>query len=368
MSTPADNLPTMFAELIRVMTENQQARQQTPNVETPREPKAKEPETFDGKKEKLNEFLTSCHLVFRLQPSRFPNDEIKISYMISFLRGSPLLSIEPHFALPINQQPSYLTKFDEFIKFLKDRYGDPDEKGTARRHLANLTQSGSAAQFFAEFHKYTAILQYVDDSQLVETARSKLRSELKVEVARETSRSGEFATVDALAKFVIPLDNHLTAVLIENRQVPSNNTRSNVVNQRGVPPPQGQTQQPNYAPSGFRHFQGPQGSQPLSQTPSQSYQGTPRGGSISLEEKEARMRSGACRYCGEPGHFAKDCAKGQAAWAKKERLIQAQGGVKQENSANLQATIAENLPQYGSHNNAQETSQSIPGNARGPMN
>jgi hypothetical protein len=66
----------------------------TPAPSNPQEPKVKEAETFHGLKNTLNAFLTECELVFELQPTRFREDRIKISYMVSLLRDTPLLAIK----------------------------------------------------------------------------------------------------------------------------------------------------------------------------------------------------------------------------------------------------------------------------------
>jgi hypothetical protein len=48
-----------------------------------KEPKVKDPETFQGLRDTLNAFLTECELIFELQPSRFVDDRTKVSFMIS---------------------------------------------------------------------------------------------------------------------------------------------------------------------------------------------------------------------------------------------------------------------------------------------
>ena len=108
----------------------QQASFQLPRstVPTSKEPKIKDPDTFDGSTKSLNGFLTEYELVFELQPSRFGDDRTKINYMISSLRGTPLEAIRPYITSTI--KPSFLLNFDEFILRLKLNYGDPDETGT----------------------------------------------------------------------------------------------------------------------------------------------------------------------------------------------------------------------------------------------
>ena len=61
-----------------------------------RTPKPNNPQEFDGSSDKLNSFLTECTLVFELQPTIYANDSTKIHYMISYLRGMPMLAIRPY--------------------------------------------------------------------------------------------------------------------------------------------------------------------------------------------------------------------------------------------------------------------------------
>ena len=63
-----------------------------PAHSTTKEPKVKDPETFHGQRDTLNAFLTECELIFELQSSRFADDRTKVNYMISLLRGMPLLA------------------------------------------------------------------------------------------------------------------------------------------------------------------------------------------------------------------------------------------------------------------------------------
>src|SRR5690348_12715153 len=99
-------------------------RQSATPPPTIREPKVKDPETFHGVRNSLNAFLTECDLVFELQPSRFQDDRIKVSYMISFLRDTPLLAIRP--LLSEVPRPAILDNYQSFVDYLRTNYGDPD--------------------------------------------------------------------------------------------------------------------------------------------------------------------------------------------------------------------------------------------------
>ena len=202
-------LQTQLMSMMDMLTRTfaaQQASLQLPRSAAPisKEPKIKDPDTFDGSTKSLNGFLTECELVFELQPSRFGNDRTKINYMISLLRGTPLEAIRPYITSTI--KPSFLLNFDEFILRLKLNYGDPDETGTARRKLKSLRQTTSASAYFAEFQQYIAVLQWVDGDMIVDRAIDGLKPNLKDEIARTGSN---FVSLGDLMRFIIPLDNRL---------------------------------------------------------------------------------------------------------------------------------------------------------------
>jgi Domain of unknown function (DUF4939) len=62
----------------------------------PREPRVVDPEMFTGRVTELEMFLIQCDIVFRLNVSRFPNDEAKVLYTIRRLSEEAL-----KWALPI---------------------------------------------------------------------------------------------------------------------------------------------------------------------------------------------------------------------------------------------------------------------------
>lgn len=271
-------------------------RQSATPPPTIREPKVKDPETFHGVRNSLNAFLTECDLVFELQPSRFQDDRIKVSYMISFLRDTPLLAIRP--LLSEVPRPAILDDYAAFVEHLRTNYGDPDEKGTARRKLKALRQMGPASTYFAEFQQYVAILGWKDQDPIIDKAIEGLKPNLKDEVARQGFVP---KTLDELIMFIVPLDNRLYEREQERRKekdtresqakVPQpriQNSNSAMMDRRSGPPTRptelGPRQEPG-SQSSTRIFRGP----------------------ISDAERQRRRDNDLCLRCGRPGHRAADC-------------------------------------------------------------
>jgi hypothetical protein len=119
----------MMNLLTQSITANQQGLQPSANQAppVPREPKVKDPETFHGQRNTLDTFLTECDLVFELQPSRFHDDRTKVSYMISFLRDTPLLAIRP--LLSEVPRPKVLDSYQDSSSICEPTMGIPTKRG-----------------------------------------------------------------------------------------------------------------------------------------------------------------------------------------------------------------------------------------------
>lgn len=279
-----------------------------PSPPTTREPKVKDPETFHGQRNSLNAFLTECDLVFELQPSRFRDDRIKVSYMISFLRDTPLLAIRP--LLSEVPRPAILQSYPAFVEHLRTNYGDPDEKGTARRKLKGLKQLGPASAYFAEFQQYVAILGWKDQDPIIDKAIEGLKSNLKDEVARQGFLP---ETLDELITFIVPLDNRLYEREQERRKEKDVKEISTKVVQtrtgNSMTTTAFRTNRPsNWTTSSGRPSNGPaQDPRQTSVGPTQNPTRTFRG-PISDAERQRRRDHDLCLRCGQPGHRVADCA------------------------------------------------------------
>ena len=305
----------MLTQTIAAMGHQQASTPPTPaptTLATPsiKEPKIKDPDTFDGKRDALNGFLTECELVFALQPSRFADDLTKVNYMTSLLRGMPLQAIRPH--ILASPKPAFLLSIDEFIAYLKTNYGDPDEKGTARRKLKALRQTGSASAYFAEVQQYLAVLGWKDEDSNIDRAIEGLKPNLKDEIART---GNTFTTLTSLIKFIIPLDNRLHERQQERNWETKIDTRSDRTSITSITPKSTSTTYTSTTRSSAPARAEPprttvsSSMRPSSTIPSRAttpYESRQRG-PLSGNQRQYRVDNKLCLYCGSAGHTVNIC-------------------------------------------------------------
>src|SRR6202041_2919707 len=97
----------------------------------------------------LQVFLAQLALKFSANGSEFPNDQVKISYAGSYLRGTAFDWFAPqvHHSGQVN-----FTSYHEFVQALQDAFGDPDEVATAEREIQELRQgTASCSTYYAQF-------------------------------------------------------------------------------------------------------------------------------------------------------------------------------------------------------------------------
>jgi len=123
---PALNIPPVDPQLqavmmamVEFMTRQFQAQQVAPEPRRRRRAhdrddypapqtriKTRDPDTYDGNDPtKLCAFISQCKLVFRAHPEDFDNDEVKITYAVSWLKGTAQRWYEPTLALEDHQLP-----------------------------------------------------------------------------------------------------------------------------------------------------------------------------------------------------------------------------------------------------------------------
>ena len=296
---------TQMMAMMQLLTQSI-AGNRASSLEPPRipEPKVKDPDVFDGATSKVNSFITECQLVFALQPSRFVEGRTRVNYMLSLLRGTALNAVRP--LLEARITPYVLLTPEAFIEYLRINYGNPDEKGSARRALKALRQTGPASAYFAEFQQYIAVLGWVDQDPIVDKAISGLKANLQDELARSGPRP---ETLAELIQFVIPLDNRLYEREIERKHEERSSGYQDRI--RNVQGNSGVTINAQITPSStqtpvFSRVQQNQRNGNMPPPPPLI-----RGQPISSELRQYRRDWNLCMRCGGGGHRAAECNGGR---------------------------------------------------------
>jgi Retrotransposon gag protein len=183
---------------------------------TPRLPKQSikfnKPPEYDGKdKHYCTSFLSQVELYIRANRSEFANDESKILFTITYLRGPAYTWIEPHIE---KENDPIMATWSSFKQSMIKSLGDPDRERTITRQIQNLRQTKSCASYATEFFKFSAFLTWNDDA-----LRAQFYTGLKSEVKDALAiMDRTFTSIDELSDVAIRLDNRLFERRSEERK------------------------------------------------------------------------------------------------------------------------------------------------------
>jgi len=249
------------------------------------------PAFFDGKPSELTDFLTQLHVYFLAQPIKFPTDLARCLTAAQFLRGTAFKWIQP--SLLENPLPPRITHYPTFIQDLKTTFGDPNEHVISERAIQNLKQHTSVAAYVAEFTRLSAIIGWPE-----RPLHSMFYQGLKDEVKDQLSYADRPQTLADLIAAALRADHRI----MERR---AERTRPFPVRQpylRPTPPlvpPAPSLPSLPVAPFVSPLLAGP--------TPMDLGANRPTYRRLTPEERDRRMRSNLCLYCGAAGHRAADC-------------------------------------------------------------
>ena len=100
----------------------------------------RDPDQYDGSDTtKLCPFLAQLELVFKARPRTFALETKKVTYAISYLKGTALQWFEPYLleSQTLNP-PNFMVDFEAFKNELRTNFGPYDAVGTAENDLENL--------------------------------------------------------------------------------------------------------------------------------------------------------------------------------------------------------------------------------------
>ena len=165
--------------------------------------RTREPDTFDGSEpRKLQSFLVQCQLNFRDRPEAFSSDDAKVTYALSYLKGTALDWFEPALENP-SDEPDWFSDYDEFVAELKANFGPYDPEGEAEAELESLRmrETQHATRYLVEFNKLAARVQWGDAA-----LRRQLYRGLPARIKGEISRVGKPETLTAFRTLIQNID------------------------------------------------------------------------------------------------------------------------------------------------------------------
>ena len=258
---------------------------------TPHENREKipDPEKYEGDRDALPEFL----LQLRLKAPTLKNEQARLRYGISLLKGKALSQIRPY----VHADRIELEDLEALIAKLEAAFGDPDRRSTAEKKLLNIKQANrDFPTFFAEFSRYAADSGWEDNAK-----RSIMRNALCYELKADLVGQSEPEDFDQWVALLQRLDN-------KRRQLTSETNRRPIL---PVSPTATRTTQITTSV--------PTSVSLASTTPSNNSNTTATGTAsgpmdlsanrrtLSSEERARRMAEGRCYYCGGLHHLARDC-------------------------------------------------------------
>lgn len=275
-STPAVTFsPAQLNQLLQTINNNSQSS-----------PKVSDPEPYDGNRDKVKNFIFQCNLKITSQRTKFRDDQQKINWAISWLRGRALSWVEPK----IQQNADHFPNWEAFTKALQATFGDPDPQQTAISKLRELRQKGPATTYWSDFQTLSIETKW-DNEALISQFLYGLKTELQERYALR--EADDFTTIDELATWAIKQDNKLFAFR-RNKQTPPSIPRTHGKTQPWVPKEQQRTDNPNW-----------HGPAPMILDSTKSFK--PKFTKLTDAERQRRMTNKLCLYCGNAGHIARNC-------------------------------------------------------------
>jgi Retrotransposon gag protein/Zinc knuckle len=275
--------------------------------------KTKNPDAWSGTRATLPRFLAACRAKFMLEAHNFSSEIRKIGFAGSYLDGAPadwwftLFQRYEEAQVKGIEPPLEFTSFAVFAQSLTTTYGDPDLKGTMEHDLCALRQTGSVANYAAEFQR---IGNYLSpgwgDEPLLFHFRLHLKDNIKNALVHEKPYPQTLLEMVAAA---IRLDNR------ESEKIRDRKTMAGYSSTQSSRPRQAAgTQQLTAAPSSQ-----PRSTPQTTPTVQISPPVTSNDGTTPMEldyvekkriteaERDRRRTLKLCMYCAEPGHFRRDC-------------------------------------------------------------
>lgn len=253
---------------------------------------------FDGAIDKYPQFKTQLLLKLQNDPRYEEDAAHAVSFIASRLDGKAFHQLHPY----VKDGNVKLKSYQEVMRILDSAYLDTERKAKAQIEMNNLRQANRPfAEFVADFRRLQAELDY-NESALIDRLKTSISSELRNALVFVDAPNN----LEALIQKLSGMDQKLRT----NSMIDKQQGRSPF----GAPPRRlgsfpATPSTPTLFPSTLATPASPFaiGGDPM------DLSATRRRGPLTPAERAQRMASGACLYCGELGHLAKDCPKRPSA-------------------------------------------------------
>ena len=264
--------------------------------------KTRNPDPYDGSDPaKLRAYLSQCKLVFRSRPDDFVDDQVKITYAVSWLTGTALRWYEPNLALDDEELPEYALVWDEFEEALRTTFGEADPVATATQKLDNLTMKDThhITRYNVDFNEYSTITGF-DERALYAKYYKGLAPRIKDGLVYG-GKPDNLADLRAQAQ---ALDSRYWERRDEDRFKPISSTP-----QKPVPASSSSTSSSSQAPTTSQQRNTPRASTPAASSSAKTDISSVLGpdGKLLPKEKERRCKNNLCLICGSKYHYADKC-------------------------------------------------------------
>ena len=256
---------------------------------SPIEPKFPCPKMFSGDFSLCRGFLGQCELFFRHQPTRYAAEETRVALVVSLLAGRALKWAMA--AVTSNQRLS--SHYDEFLREFRLVFEHPEDGRDSASRLHELRQgTRSVADYTVEFRILAADSSW-DELALQSAYRRGLSDAIKDTIIQKKPPS-----LNALILLALQVDDRVQERRRErarssaaHRSTTSKNSR--VVYKRSS------VEEPRSSSSSSR--------QPASDDEDMQLAGG-KNKRLTATERDRRMRSHQCLYCGANDHYIRTCS------------------------------------------------------------
>lgn len=233
------------------------------------EPRLPPPEKYSGEPGTCRSFLTQCSLIFQLQPATFPSDQAKVAYVLTQLSGR---AREWGTALWEVESP-VCEDFRGFCEEMKRVFDRSKHGHEAARELLHMRQGRRSVSEFAIDFQTLATSTSWNAGAIFDIFLNGLSDEIKDELVSHDLPS----TCEELIDLAIRIDTRL-------QQRPGRRSfsiRPRPASDMVTPQPTTSTSDP----------------QPMQVDRAR----------LTPAERQRRMTTGSCLYCGQPDHFIATC-------------------------------------------------------------